>query len=157
MARPRSVPRRRFVSLASAAALGTLAGCPGTDAGQGDGANAPADRNDTDGGDETETDPGDEGGVPDVEGTNLFIEVVDDEGVPVPGATVTITGGEYAGQEFETDPGGGVVLRDVEPGEYTITARTDEGEDRREISLEEGEDANVTLTVPVSAENEGGA
>lgn len=145
MVRRRSIPRRRFVSLASVAAVGTLAGCPGTDdAGRDDGADdEPGDRNDA--GNET-TDP-DEGGVPDVEGTNVFVEVVDGEGVPVPGVTVTVTGGTYDGEEFETDSGGGVILQNVDPGEYTITATAEGSEDERTVSLEEGEDAHLTLSV----------
>lgn len=153
MAHGRSIPRRRFVSLASAAVVVALAGCPGTDdAERDDGADEEsADHNDADGGNET-TDP-DEGGVPDVEGTNVFVDVVDGEGVPVPGVTVTVTGGEYDGEEFETGPGGRVILRDVDPGEYVLAATIEEGGDERTVSIEEGEDANVTLSVPASADH----
>lgn len=166
MARRRSIPRRRFVSAASAAALGALAGCPGTDeAGSDDGAENGSDgRNATDdnvsdgddGSDDGNgTDPDDEGSVPDVEGTNLFVEVVDGEGVPVPGVTVTVSGGDYDGEEFETGPGGRVILQDVEPGEYVLAATVENGGDERTVSIEEGEDANVTLSVPASADRAG--
>lgn len=152
MARGRSIPRRRVVSLASAAVIGAFAGCPGTDDAEQDDADEESEGNDdtADGGNET-TDP-DEGGVPDVEGTNVFVDVVDGEGVPVPGVTVTVTGGEYDGAEFETGPGGRVILQDVEPGEYTLAATTEDGGDERAVLLEEGEDASVTLSVPATAD-----
>lgn len=146
MAYDRSIPRRRFVSVAGAAGLGVLAGCANDEAGEGEGdETAP----DGDAHEEVE----DEEAVPEVEGTNVFIEVVDEEDeTPVPGVTVTVSGGGYEDAAFETDPDGGVILQDVEPGEYTITATTGEGGDEESFSLQEGEDANVTLEVPVPDE-----
>lgn len=165
----RSIPRRRFVSLAGPPCLAALAGC--TDDGEGDG-------NETEEGDENETggaaDDGatagdenesavvdEEEALPEIEGTNLFVEVVDEEEEsPVPGATVTVTGGAYDAEEFETDAGGTVILQDVEPGDYLIGATTEAGGDETDVSVAEGEDANVSLAVPVAmddGEDEDGA
>lgn len=162
----RSIGRRRFVSRAGALCLLALAGC--TDDGE-DGGDENADNEvnateDGDGengtkagieaGDENETEAvNEEPPVPEIEGANVFVEVVDGEGTPVPGATVTVTGGTYDGATFETDAGGGVILQDVEPGEYVIAATTDAGEGERAVSIEEEEDAHVTLTVPTPVEN----
>lgn len=140
MARHRSLRRRRFVSLVGIAAL---AGCVG-----GEGAGTGAGGAEVDGNASDEANESGDG--PEIERANLFVEVVDGEGVPVPGATVTVVGGEHDGSEFETDPGGTVVLREVDPGEYVITATTEAGEDEREVTVEEGEDAELTLTVPTA-------
>lgn len=140
MARDRSLPRRRVVSLAGVVALAVLTGC--TDDG-------------VEEGDETEPEgvEDDEEALPEVEGANVFVEVVDEEdGTPVPGVVVTVTGGGFDGEEFETDPDGGVVLRDVEPDDYTFAAATGEGDDEERVSIEEGEDETVTLAVPVPEE-----
>lgn len=158
----RSIPRRRFVSLAGPLCLAALAGC--TDEKE-------ADENETEGGDENESGGGAENGttagdenesavvdeeeeLPEIEGTNVFIEVVDEGDVPVPGATVIVTGGAYDEREFETDASGTVILQDVEPGDYLIVATTEAGEDEAEISVAEGEDANVSLAVPVAMEED---
>lgn len=162
----RSIPihRRRFVSRAGAIGLAALAGC--TDGGDGDGSDEDAVGDDENAGEangdgENGTEEGIEAGdenetaaveeeppAPEIEGTNVFVEVVDGEGTPVPGATVTVTGGTYDGASFETNAGGGVILQDVEPGEYVIAATTDAGEDERTVPVEEGEDAYVSLAVP---------
>jgi hypothetical protein len=144
MGHARSIPRRRVVSLAGAG-LAALTGC--TDDGAGP--------DDADEGDETEPEgvEDDEEALPEAEGTNVLVEVVDEEdGTPVPGVVVTVTGGGFDGEEFETGPDGGVVLRDVEPDDYTFAAATGEGDDEETVSIEEGEDATVTLAVPVPEE-----
>lgn len=154
----RSIGRRRFVSRAGALCLLALAGCTddgedavsdGENAGEADGENGTEEG--IEAGDENETEAvEEEPPAPEIEGTNVFVEVVDGEGTPVPGATVTVTGGTYDEAAFETSAGGGVILQDVEPGEYVITATTDAGEDERTVSIEEGEDAHVSLAVSTS-------
>lgn len=70
-----------------------------------------------------------------MEGTNVFVEVVDGEGVPVSGVTVTVTGGEYDGQEFEIGPGGRAILQDVDSSEYVLAATIEESEDECTLSV----------------------
>lgn len=132
--------RRGFVALAAGVGA-ALAGCTG------DG------RRGADPG-EVEEEPADGGEARELEGTNVFIEVVDGKGVAVPGAAVTVDGGTYDGEEFETAPGGSVVLRGVEPGDYVVTASNDEGEAEAEFSVEEGEEREVTLELPAEPADE---
>jgi hypothetical protein len=155
MGRDRTIPRRRVVSLAGAG-LAALAGCTDDGTGTDDGVGDEAEDDEDDGDDETA--PGgedhdeveDEEALPEAEGTNVLVEVVDEEdGTPVPGVVVTVTGGEFDDEVFETDPDGTVVLQDLEPDDYTFAAATEEGEDEETVSLGEGEDATVTLAVPV--------
>lgn len=160
----RSIGRRRFVSRAGALCLLALAGCTDDGEDADDGANATEDDGENgteagiEAGDENETEAvEEEPPAPEIEGANVFVEVVDGEGTPIPGATVTVTGGTYDGATFETDAGGGVILQDVELGEYVIAATTDAGEDERTVSIEEEEDAHVTLRVPAPAEGAGSA
>ncbi|MFC6906034.1 carboxypeptidase-like regulatory domain-containing protein [Halalkalicoccus tibetensis] len=132
--------RRGFVALAGTTAGAALAGCTGGGGG-------------TDPG-EVEEEPADGGETREIEGANVFIEVVDGNEVAVPGATVTVDGGTYDDEEFETDPEGTVVLQGVEPGEYTVTASNDEGEDEAAFSIEAGEDREISLELPAEPEDE---
>lgn len=143
--------RRRFVTLASGLGITALAGCM-------DGQNGGGEGNETDGeGDDNGSTPEARNEPPNVEGTNLFVRVVDGEGAAIEGATVTITGGTLDGEEFETDPDGRVIRRNVEPGEYTVVAAVDEREDGEEITIETDDDATLTFEFPApSDENENG-
>lgn len=132
------VGRRRFVALAGALASGALAGCTG-------GGDDPG---------EVEEEPADGGEARELEEANVFIEVVDGTGVAVPGADVTVDGGTYDDEEFETDPEGSVVLQGVDPGDYVVTASNDEGEDAAAFSIEAGEEREVTLGLPAEPEDE---
>lgn len=132
--------RRGFVALAGAIAGGALAGC--TDVGSG------ADPG------EVEEEPADGGEARELEEANVFVEVVDGTGVAVPGAAVTVDGGTYDEEEFETDPEGSVVLQGVEPDEYVVTASNDEGEDEAEFSVEPGEEREVSLELPADPADE---
>jgi hypothetical protein len=157
----RSIPRRRFVSLAGPLCLAAFAGCTDDEE---ENETEEADENESGGAAENGTTAGDENEsavvdeeeeLPEIEGTNLFVEVVDEEGEsPVPGATVTVAGGAYDEEEFETDASGTVILQDVEPGDYRLVAMTEAGEDEADVSVAEGEDANVSLEVPVVMEDD---
>lgn len=154
----RSVTRRRFTTLISGLGAATLAGCmdEGGEDGEGDGDGG--EENDSDGSGESENagqnGDGEDGeqDVPNVEGTNVFVRVVDAEEAAIRGATVTITGGSLDGEEFETDVDGRVIQQDVEPGEYTVTATTDGEGQEEKFTLEKGDDENLTFTFPASSE-----
>lgn len=169
----RYIPRRRVLVATIGPALASLAGCTDDENGNGDDSD---DGSEEEGGtereeaeEETEADEGgDESGeehgepegeddLPNVEGTNLFVRVVDGEGAAIEGATVTVSGGAFDAEEFETDADGRVIEQGVEPGEYTVTASLDDEEAETEFTLGEGDDESVTLTLPVAGdEGDGG-
>lgn len=152
----RRTTRRRFTALLSGLGVATLAGCldDGGEDGEG-GGNGEEDNGSSEGTGDNETGDDGEGDVPNVEGTNVFVRVVDGEGAAIPGATVTITGGGFDGEEFETDVDGRVIQQNVEPGEYTVTATADGAERAEEFSLEKGDDENLTFTFSASSEDGG--
>ncbi|MDL5362268.1 carboxypeptidase-like regulatory domain-containing protein [Halalkalicoccus sp. NIPERK01] len=164
--------RRRVLGLIGALGVASLAGCTDdedepTD-GEGDGEDGgsegtgPKETGEESEADETGAESGEEhgapedggGGSPNVEGTNLFVRVVDGEGAAIEGAVVRITGGSLDGEEFATDADGRVIRRNVEPGEYTVTASVGDREDERRATVEEGDDEALTFTF--SAASEGG-
>lgn len=151
------IGRRRFVALTAGLGAAGLAGCA-DDAGSDE--PEPDESGDESDGEEPDRSPEDEdeedGELPALEGTTVSIEVVDPAGTAVPGAMVTVTGGEYNERAFETDADGTVVLREIEPGEYAVTTTDDEGEDRAEFTLEAGEEVEVTLELPAGPEDEAG-
>lgn len=168
----RYIPRRRVLVATIGPALASLAGCTDDENGNGDDSD---DGSEEEGGtereeaeEETEADEGgDESGeehgepegeddLPNVEGTNLFVRVVDGEGAAIEGATVTVSGGAFDAEEFETDADGRVIEQGVEPGEYTVTASVDDEETETEFTLAEGDDESVTLTLPVAGDEESG-
>ncbi len=163
--------RRLFVS--TAGGLAALAGC--TDDEDGSEENGDEGENDEvgepsadessgyDGDDEDYGEGGGENGEQgsqageetlDVEGTNLFVRVVDGERIAIEGATVTITGGAFDGEAFETDADGRVIQRNVEPGEYTVTASVGGEEHQERAALETGHDESLWFTFSSSAGEE---
>lgn len=169
----RYIPRRRVLVATIGPALASLAGCTDDENGNGDDGDedgseeeGEADREGAE--EETEADEGDaesgeehgepegEDDLPNVEGTNLFVRVVDGEGAAIEGATVTVSGGAFDAEEFETDADGRVIEQGVEPGEYTVTASLDDEEAETEFTLGEGDDESVTLTLPVAGDEESG-
>lgn len=163
---PERSSRRRFLGLTGALAVAALAGCTDDENDENDGngeENGSEEGAGREGGDEeTEADEsGSESGaehgdseteddLPNVEGTNLFVRVVNGEGAAIEGATVTVSGGAFDAEEFETDADGRVIEQGVEPGEYTVTATVDGEEAEESFTLSEGDDESVTLTLPLA-------
>jgi Carboxypeptidase regulatory-like domain len=168
---PERSSRRRFLGLTGALAVSALAGCTddesdGNGGGEENGSEEGARREGT--GENTEADesgsesgaehgnPESENDLPNVEGTNLFVRVVDGEGAAIEGATVTVTGGAFDAEAFETDADGRVIEQGVEPGEYTVTAALDGEEAEESFTLSEGDDESIVLTLALAgAEGEG--
>ncbi|ADJ14175.1 carboxypeptidase-like regulatory domain-containing protein [Halalkalicoccus jeotgali] len=153
--------RRRF--LAGLAVAATLAGCAdengstgGGDEGGEEGGADDESAEDPEGDNESGAGHGapEDGGL-DVEGTNLFVRVVDGTGLAIEGATVTVSGGAIEDESFTTDADGRVIRRGVEPGEYAVTAAVGDREDRREVSLAADDDESLTFTFE-TAPSEGG-
>ncbi|MCL7416561.1 MAG: carboxypeptidase-like regulatory domain-containing protein [Halalkalicoccus sp.] len=156
--------RRRFLGLAGALGVAALAGCTDEESsGNGDGEGNGGEEAASEGTEEnTEADesgsesgaehgnPESENDLPNVEGTNLFVRVVDGEGAAVEGATVTVTGGAFDAEAFETDADGRIIEQGVEPGEYTVTAALDGEEAEESFTLSEGEDESIALTLPLA-------
>lgn len=167
----RSITRRRFSALTGiGVAIAALAGCTedegddgnGSDeAENGDGGGPTTDENGEGGGDDedyegegTDGEREDEDALT-VEGTNLFVRVVDGERIAIEGATVTIAGGAFDGEERETDADGRVIELGVESGEYTVTVSTGGEEQTEGFTLEAGDDESLTFAFSPPSEEEG--
>ena len=63
---------------------------------------------------ETETDTGDDGGVVEPEGTNVLLQILDTNDIPIPSAKVTVDGVEYL-----TDGAGFILFDNLADGRFT--------------------------------------